>query len=634
MVVVPRPNLFLAHVDPVQRRLADEEVAFLDQFGQVAEEEVEHQRRDVVAVGVGVHEQDDLAVAEALVAELVARPGADDGDEVAEFLVLHHLVRRQVFAVEDFPLQRQHGLVDVVAALLRRAAGRVALDDEQFGVVAVGRFAVGQLARQAQPPTGGRLAFHLGRRRPTGFAGLGGEHDAADDQVGGRLVVVQPGLERRADEVVDGRFEFGVVQLLLGLALEHRLPHEHRQHRDDPLADVLGGNLQPLDRLLGLGVDLAVVLHGLADGGFQAVLVGAAAGGADAVDVGTDRLVGRFRPLKGALDPLAGVALDAEDRLGDGRLLGALDEFGEVLGDAAGVAELGRLAGQLVLEGDLQAGVDERHVFEPALERVRVEPGDLEDAVVRLEVDRRAVAPRRAGLLQLRQRHALGEGLHVLVAVAADGGDQLAGQGVDDRRADPVQAAGVVVAALAVAELAARVQHRQYQFDAGLLVLRVDVGRDAAAVVADRQRVAGLVQRNLDLVGVAVQVLIDGVIDDLPGEVVQPLGVHPADVHRRPLADRLQPFENLNRVGGGVLRGNCAHARLVRKVFGVNSVSLAHYSAWPLRSASFGLRSGRPSTSSQLTSSIGGGVTRTNSTRWRTFSPLPPRAWTLIFSGV
>ena len=59
-------------------------------------------------------------------------------------------------------------------------------------------------------------------------------------------------------------------------------------------------------------------------------------------------------------------------------------------------------------------------------------------------------------------------------------------------------------------------------------------------------------------VGVAVEVFIDGVIDDFPDEVVQPLAVDAADVHRRPLADRLQPFED-GDVFGGVGRG--AHER-------------------------------------------------------------------------
>ena len=213
------------------------------------------------------------------------------------------------------------------------------------------------------------------------------------------------------------------------------------------------------------------------------------------------------------------------------------------------------LLGHLVLEGDLQAAVDVRHVLQVALDQVGVELRGLEDVRVRLEVDGGAVAAEGADLFQLAGRLAALEGLLPLEAVAADGGDELLRQGVDDRRADAVQAAGVDVA-VAVAELGAGVQRGQDQLQAGLLVLGMDVDRDAAAVVADGDGVAGLVQGDGDGVGVAVEVLVDGVIDDLPDEVVQALAVDAADVHRRPFADGLQAFEDLEDVLGGVfLRG-------------------------------------------------------------------------------
>ena len=62
-------------------------------------------------------------------------------------------------------------------------------------------------------------------------------------------------------------------------------------------------------------------------------------------------------------------------------------------------------------------------------------------------------------------------------------------QGVDDRRADAVQAAGVEVA-VAVAELAAGVQRGQDQLQGRLLVLGMHVDGNAAAVVGDGDRVA------------------------------------------------------------------------------------------------------------------------------------------------
>src|SRR5262249_15478712 len=120
--------------------------------------------------------------------------------------------------------------------------------------------------------------------------------------------------------------------------------------------------------------------------------------------------------------------------------------------------------------------------------------------------------------------------------------------------------------------LAAGVQHGQHDLQARLLELGVRIDGDAAAVVVDGDGVAGFVQGDVHAVGVAVEVLIDGVIDDLPEEVVQALGVHAADVHRRALADRLQALQG-GEVGGSVF-GRCgggAHVQLTQSFNKVRS---------------------------------------------------------------
>ena len=83
----------LADVDAVKRRLGDVDVALADQLRHVAEEERQQQRGDVVAVGVGVHEQNDFAVAQAGDVELLAGAGADGRDQVGQLGVGQHLDR-------------------------------------------------------------------------------------------------------------------------------------------------------------------------------------------------------------------------------------------------------------------------------------------------------------------------------------------------------------------------------------------------------------------------------------------------------------------------------------------------------------------------------------------------------------
>ena len=163
------------------------------------------------------------------------------------------------------------------------------------------------------------------------------------------------------------------------------------------------------------------------------------------------------------------------------------------------------------------------------------------------------------------------------MAVTIDRGDQLFRQGVDDRRTDAVETAGMNIAAVLAAELAAGVERGQQQFEAGLFVFRVHGDRDAAAIIADGDRIAAFVQRDVDVVGMAVEVFVDGVIDDFPNEMMQALLFGVADIHGRPFADRFEAFENLNlfdivRFGGcghGVsVPGDCKVAR--GDIIGVN----------------------------------------------------------------
>ena len=136
-------------------------------------------------------------------------------------------------------------------------------------------------------------------------------------------------------------------------------------------------------------------------------------------------------------------------------------------------------------------------------------------------------------------------GLLIDLAVAPDFEIERFGQRVDDRDADAVQTARHLVAV--VVELAAGVQHGQHDFG-GRLAALVAIDRNAAAVVDDRDRAVD-VNRDVDLIAEAGQRLVDGVVDDFVDEMVQARRTGRPDVHGRPLADRLEPFEDLDLVG-------------------------------------------------------------------------------------
>ena len=134
----------------VERRLGEEQMAAADQLGHFLEEEGHQQGRDMGAVDVGVGHDDDPLVAQRVLGPFVAGAAAQRLLEVGDFLVGADLVGGGRGDVQDLAADRQDRLGLAVARLLGRAAGAVALDDEQLGAFGVVIGAVGELAGQAQ----------------------------------------------------------------------------------------------------------------------------------------------------------------------------------------------------------------------------------------------------------------------------------------------------------------------------------------------------------------------------------------------------------------------------------------------------------------------------------------------------
>ena len=136
---------------------------------------------------------------------------------------------------------------------------------------------------------------------------------------------------------------------------------------------------------------------------------------------------------------------------------------------------------------------------------------------------------------------AVGEGLPPDVALAPDLDVEAAGERVHHGDADAVQAAGDGVSA--AAELAAGVQDGHHDLDGGLVLGRVDVDRDAAAVVDDLTPPSA--QDDLDVRAVAGERLVDGVVDDLVDQVVQAARAGRSDVHAGRLRTASRPSSTL-----------------------------------------------------------------------------------------
>ena len=78
-------------------------------------------------------------------------PAAQGDDQRLDVLGAQDLVEARLLDVEQLPPQREDRLEATVAALLGRAAGRVALDDVDLALRGVAFLAVGELARERQP---------------------------------------------------------------------------------------------------------------------------------------------------------------------------------------------------------------------------------------------------------------------------------------------------------------------------------------------------------------------------------------------------------------------------------------------------------------------------------------------------
>ena len=182
-------------------------------------------------------------------------------------------------------------------------------------------------------------------------------------------------------------------------------------------------------------------------------------------------------------------------------------------------------------------GIQECELAQPMLERREIEL-DHREGFGRGQ-ERHLGAALVLGLAddgKRRDRHAMGELHDVLMAVAPDPELQLARERVDDGHADAVQAAGDLVGVLV--EFSAGVQLGHDDLGGRDAFVLVDVGRNAAAVVAHRAR-AVRIEDDGDGFGVAGERFVDRVVDDLVDHVVQAravIGV--ADIHARDACGR------------------------------------------------------------------------------------------------
>src|SRR6185369_14121 len=152
------------------------------------------------------------------------------------------------------------------------------------------------------------------------------------------------------------------------------------------------------------------------------------------------------------------------------------------------------------------ARVQERELAIAVLELLEIEVGDLEGLGAGQESDARPLLALRgrADDLQGRFGVAVTEAHEMLFAVTPDGEVEPFAERVDDRHPDAVEAAGnfVGIVVTRVLELTASVELGHDDLGSRDPLFLMDVGRNAAAIIFDRDRPVGI-QLDDDAVAVA-----------------------------------------------------------------------------------------------------------------------------------
>ena len=549
----------LLALDEIERRAGDVDFALLHEFRHLAVEEGEKQCADVRTVHIGVGHDDDAAVAETgevKRALLVtgSNASADGRDERLDFGVLKHLVEAGFFDIDDFTFDRKDRLVTAVAALLGRTTGRVALDDIQLGERRVALGAVGQLAGES---AAGESAFANGF---AGFAGglasAGGCEAFFNDALRNGGIRVEVGHQCLVGDRANDAFHLWRDEFDLRLGLEPGVRVFNRENADETLAHIVAADrgILVFNQAVGLGVliDRAGERRAEAGGVRAAIRIRDRVGEAQNLVVVAVVVLQHDIHIHVVLD--LGLILVFESDLAfssnDDRLrmqeLLVLAELADELLDAHFVNPMlgAHCLPALVGEGDFEAGIEEGEFAQTGGQLRKLELRcDREDRRVGQESDE------CAGLFfvfdftddgEFLHRHTALESHVVHLAVAGHLDLEPITERIDALGADAVQTARVFIGTLA--ELAARMEIREHEFECGDFEFRMDVHRNAAAVVLNR---AGSIDMNgdIDFRAEACQVFVDRVVEHLEHAMVQAAFICRPDIHAGALAHAGEAFE-------------------------------------------------------------------------------------------
>ena len=505
------------------------------------------------AVNVSISHDKDFVVPHLVDVKFIANSRAQCRHNRHQLVVAVNAVGAGFFHVQHLAPQRQDCLDVGITPLLGRAASRVTLDDEDFGLGGVILVAVCQFARHT-------VAFQrtLAAHQVAGLFGCGTGAGCLGHlfkhSLGNSRVFFQKFAELVVHNVGNQRLDVGVAQLGFGLALKLRFLQLDGNNGDHAFAHIAA--LPVFILLLQVALGTAKFVKHAGQRGFQAFLVGAALRGVHVVGKRKDQLVVAVAVLQSNFGHSAvGFAFHIDDlRVQRGQV--AL--FMQILHKAAHAALIAHgflrrytvvflnAFGALIRQGNAHTGVQEAF-FPQALEQdlIIVFGGFGEHFRVWLKSNGGTRRCRHTDLFQVSIRFSTLETLLVLGAVTAHMHNQPFAQRVYNAGADAVQTASHFVAGILAAKLAAGMQHGIHDRDSRDAQFGLDIHRDTAAVITDFNDIARL-DGHFNMGAVPGQSFIDGVIHDFINQMMQTGRACGTDIHAGALAHSFQPFQDLD----------------------------------------------------------------------------------------
>ena len=520
----------------------------------MAEEERHDQRSDMRTIDIGIGHDDHLVITNLRKVECFRVLFGTEGDterreDITHLFRLEHLMLHRFLHIQDLTAQRQDSLMHTVTTGLGRTACRISLHEEQLAFFRILAHTIGQLTGQATA-TQRRLAQHALTGITRRDTSLRSQNHFLYYLLRVVRMLLQVVLQRLSYGTGYHTGHFRVTEFGLRLTLELRLSHLDGDNSRQTFTEIvrIDSRVAVFVFQLGLLQHLALLrifLHHARQRGTETGHMRTSLDGIDIVDIRVHILIEIGVVDHRHLYRRAVLVSIEMDHLRDQRCTRTVDITHELAQTLLRVELLFlavtlRIDHTLVLEHDLDTGVQESQLAHTVRQNLPMVNGLREDRIVRPELHectRLALLPVTRCLL-LCNRMNRSQRLALLVILTMNSACtinlhmHLLRQCIHAAHTHTVQTAGYLIAVLV--ELTAGVQHGHHHLQRRLMLLRMHIHRYTTAVILYGNRVV-LIDMNGYLVAETGQRLVYRVIDHLIHQMMQTFLRNIADVHRRTL---------------------------------------------------------------------------------------------------